>query len=131
MPRTQAEYCMFCGNTPCTCITEKPKPKPKVTKVVAPETTPEPKKYTMKSLPKTVEPQARTSLQNTTEVTAAADETRALRQALTVFADAGLLCSDDVIKYKDLLLMTPQQVRILAWKQRRLEWIISRQTNSR
>lgn len=127
MARTQVEFCMFCGNTPCTCeeTAPKPKAKPKLPAIKKIETPPVP--------PQEQSPPKRTALQQTSQVQENANEDAALRRALTVFAEGGLMSADDIEKYGDRLYIDPERRRILAWKQRRIETVLlaSEQTSTK
>jgi len=136
MGRMTVDPCMFCGSMPCTCIATKPKTKVirAPAKTVKSETPPEPKKFVMRALPTVVSPPtlpSRTALQQTSKVQEAAAEDAELGRALEVLCMGGLMCADDMEKYKDLMLIPPDRLRILIWKQRRLEWQLNASTTPR
>jgi hypothetical protein len=131
MARMTVDPCMFCGSVPCTCIAAKPKAKPiKAAKPEAakPDVPLEPKKFVMKALPTVAAPEpppARTALQQTSKVQEIAAEDAELGRALYVLCMGGLMCADDIEKYKEIMSIPQERLRVLIWKQRRLEWQLS------
>lgn len=125
MARYQVETCMFCGESPCQCNKSQPKlptsrqSKPKVEVKVA-----SPKSEIVE--PPVIIPQRRAALRPTSKPVITVeipdkDDSEEFKRALTVLCRAGLVCADDVEKYKNDLNMPDVAIRSLIWRQRRYE----------
>jgi hypothetical protein len=116
MAREQLEYCMFCGATPCQC--DKPAPKKAIRKAqpkAEPTAVVEPKP---KIQPFNTE---RVGLAASKQVNLITPEEAALREALTIFCKAEMMCVDDMMKYRSDINLTDLEFRTAVWKQKRAE----------
>lgn len=126
MARNQAEFCILCTNAPCTCEqfnapkkTARKLPAPKKSELPPPVVeTPE-----VQAPPALSVPTRRTGLLATTHTKKASQDRDTAeieeRNALTILCRSELICWEDIVKHQHQLNMTPQEVRLLVWKQKR------------
>lgn len=118
--RQASNACIFCMPDPCTCFEKPKKPVNSVGKRQISESAPPSKTATLVKQ----DVITRSDLSSVTRSAADAKERedREFRDALTVLCVSGLVGSEDIEKHRAELNMSKDEIDILIWKQRRLEW---------
>lgn len=126
MPRNQVDLCILCMEAPCKCV-ELNAPKKAARKLPAPKesgtTASVVETPVVRAVPSPPVPPRRTGLLATTQTRQAAQDRDVSdteeRNALTILCRSGLIAWEDIEKHQHQLNMTPQESRLLIWKQKR------------
>lgn len=125
MTRRAVDYCMFCDTIPCSCNKKPAKTTPKLKKKSAPTipvptespVTTKPTVSTKSTKPTTSSVPTKPPVDFTKIKQIRTEEDLALRNALTVLANADLLHRDELVKHRDMIDLPTNRIDILIWRQ--------------